>query len=91
MWRTHSTLLENVLNADTVNSITEKHSEQNHTISQILQDNFNDVKSRNEAMLFKHVPRQQVPRLTSTVSDVKVESFVTESDYESLIFLIARA
>ena len=72
MWRAHRLLLEDVLNMSDTNITHGKHLRQDGEFSQILRTNFNDIKRRNEAMLFKNHFIQQVPQLRSAVTDVKV-------------------
>jgi mediator of RNA polymerase II transcription subunit 12 len=72
-WTTHSSLLEEILTRDLAKNVADQHLEQNiREIQRTLQDDFINIKARNEIMSFSTLPTQQTGRLWDAVSDIQV-------------------
>ncbi|KAF8070344.1 hypothetical protein FPV67DRAFT_1413891 [Lyophyllum atratum] len=80
MWKAHSVMLADVLNEDVLEQPGDVHIERNsRDICQILQENFADIKTRNEAMLFRSLPIHVSARLGSAVSHVKLLNSISSA------------
>ncbi|TFY51580.1 hypothetical protein EVJ58_g10491, partial [Rhodofomes roseus] len=85
-WQLHSELLGGILSVAV--APTEGTPPQNtQALQQTFQDLFADVKRRNEAMLFRHLPPRVVGSLTSALSDIKLlNSLSGDTDIGSVVF-----
>ncbi|CAK5281407.1 unnamed protein product [Mycena citricolor] len=88
MWLTHSQLLSDVLCEDVMDYHTEAHAIQNsQQIFQLLQENLEDIKRRNEAMLFINLPSNVSARLRTVVSDVQLlNSISSKTDMDAVAY-----
>ncbi|THV06762.1 hypothetical protein K435DRAFT_711026 [Dendrothele bispora CBS 962.96] len=88
LWMSHSELLLDVL---TRHSMPIDEGERDaQSISQVLRENFSDIKKRNETMLFRNLPSLVSVRLGSAVSDVELlNSISSEIDVVNLPFFPA--
>ncbi|KAG5646821.1 hypothetical protein DXG03_002198 [Asterophora parasitica] len=89
MWKTHSHLLADVFSDVIVEEPGDLHVEEKlRNIGQALQENFADVRRRNEAMLFLRLPMHVSARLASAISNVKLlNSISSDTDIGNLQFL----
>ncbi|KAH9945672.1 hypothetical protein B0H21DRAFT_744154 [Amylocystis lapponica] len=72
-WISYSKLLEEILLEDLAIDPSDSTSAQNaHILHQTFTDHFADVKSRNEAMLFRHLPPRTPGGLSSNLADIKL-------------------
>ncbi|KAH9924878.1 uncharacterized protein B0H18DRAFT_1119667 [Fomitopsis serialis] len=85
-WQLHSELLGEILS--TAVAPAEGTPPQNtQALQQTLHELFADVKRRNEAMLFRHLPPRIVGSLTSALSDIKLLNSLTgDTDISSVFF-----
>ena len=79
--------MEDILTRDLAKSVSDQHLQQNiREIQQTLQEDFLDIKNRNEAMLFCALPTQTMVRLWDAVSDIQVPPKSLSDLPEILIF-----
>ncbi|CCM03316.1 uncharacterized protein FIBRA_05444 [Fibroporia radiculosa] len=88
IWVMHSAVLEETLSETFATSSSESASEQCvQALRQTYLDHFSDVKRRNEAMLFRHLPPRVVGSLTSALSDIKLlNSLSGKTDMDTVMF-----
>ncbi len=73
MWITHASLLQYAFVENVLDSFTDQRVEQKaQNIRQLLATNFNDVRRRNQAMLFCNLPSRAPTGLGSAVTEVQV-------------------
>ncbi|KZT67178.1 hypothetical protein DAEQUDRAFT_673722 [Daedalea quercina L-15889] len=86
VWQLHSELLGDILStAAALAEGTLAPSAQ--VLQQTFQELFADVRRRNEAMLFRHLPPRVVGSLTSALSDIKLlNSLSGDTDISSVVF-----
>lgn len=77
-WALHSDLITEILTTDLPSSgdgargQTEYLKENSEKIHQTLLVHFEDIRRRNDAMLFKNMPKTTLAKLNSTVLDIQV-------------------
>ncbi|KZT00461.1 uncharacterized protein LAESUDRAFT_666096 [Laetiporus sulphureus 93-53] len=87
-WLAYGELLEEDLigggAVDSSDSILQQNA---NTLRQSLQDSLSDVRRRNEAMIFRHLPPRVVGSLTSALSDIKLlNSLSGKTNMDSIVF-----
>ncbi|KAI0344762.1 hypothetical protein BDW22DRAFT_1354912 [Trametopsis cervina] len=90
-WVSHAALLEATLE-EHLNQADSPRSSERHTqaLDRTLLDTLEDVKNRNEAMLFRNLPPRVVGLLSSALSDIKLlNSLSGKSDLRSISFFDA--
>ncbi|KAF4567767.1 RNA polymerase II mediator complex subunit [Pleurotus pulmonarius] len=88
MWITHASLLQYAFVENVLDSFTDQRVEQKaQNIRQLLATNFNDVRRRNQAMLFCNLPSRAPTGLGSAVTEVQLlNSISSATDIKSLHF-----
>ncbi|TRM70308.1 hypothetical protein BD626DRAFT_448794 [Schizophyllum amplum] len=89
MWTIHSGLLERVAEEGLLTPSTDQRVEERaREVTQRLADNFIEVKRRNEALLFLHMP-SKIGGLARTVKDVQLlNSISSQTDIDDLPFFL---
>lgn len=71
-WIIHGSLLGEALSGDFAGDIPHSSNNDTSAVHLVMQENFDDVKVRNETMLFQNLPPKTLATLASTVADIEV-------------------
>ncbi|KAK7057438.1 Med12 domain-containing protein [Favolaschia claudopus] len=86
MWSTHAILLEEALTDDMMDQSVEPEAN-SQNLQQLTSEHFEDIKRRNEAMLFTNLPSHVSAKLRTVVSDVQsLNSISSNTDMASVTF-----
>lgn len=86
MWIQHSALLEEVLNEDLSGDSSDISVQQSAScLRETFDERLSDVRRRNEAMLFRHLPPRVLGALSSALSDIKVCIYLTDVTFAGVL------